>query len=259
MRGLLAVACACALAVGGADGAQARQIVYLHANFIPDILNSETNIQFGFDIGSSVPRQLPSPLTHLVVHMPPGLVFITSTLGIGFNCSATILELDGPPGCPAGATIGLGNAEAKMMVGEEAMAEQASITMVIGQPNTDHVEAILYADGESPVQAQLIFPAALYLETGPAGSRIEATIPPVQGLPDGPNVSLTRMNANFGPKGLTYYRHLHHRFVAYQPAGLIIPKRCPRHGFRFAASFKFEDRTTADSVAYVPCPGKAHA
>jgi hypothetical protein len=212
-RLLAAAACACALG-GATSSADSRQTVRLHAGFIPDILNSETNIQFGFDIASTVHGQLPSPLTHMVVHMPPGLVFITSTLGVGFNCAPSALALQGPQGCPAGAVIGLGGAEAKVMVGNEVMVEQAAITMLIGLPNPDHVEALLYANGDSPVVTELIFPAALYLETGPAGGRIEATIPPVEGLPQGPNVSLTRMAANFGPKGLTYYRHIHHRLPA---------------------------------------------
>lgn len=254
-RLLTVFTCACALLGAAAGDASARQTVRLHANFIPDILDSETNIQFGFNISSTTRGQLPSPLTHIVVHLPPGLIFITSTLGVGFNCAPTTLELAGPQGCPAGATIGRGEAEVKVQVGSETMAEDAAITMLIGLPNPDHIEALLYASGESPVAAYLIFPAALYLETGPQGSRIEAAIPPVEGLPEGPNVSLVRMDANFGPKGLTYYRHIHHRYIAYQPAGLVIPKRCPRSGFRFTASFRFEDGTGAGAEARVPCPG----
>jgi hypothetical protein len=243
-----------ALALAGAPSAPAAQIAHLYAAFDPNILGSETNVEFGFAIENTDRRRVPSPLTHIVVHLPPGLVFITSDLGVDGNCEPSRLQLLGLSGCPAEAEFGLGRAVAELEIEETIFSEEAHVAMLIGLPNPEHFEALLYAVAATPVSAELIFPAALYLETGPSGSWIEATIPPVLTAPGLGNISLTSFNANFGPRGLTYYRHIHHEIVTYKPAGLVVPKRCPRRGFRFSALFRFEDGSEAGAVAHVPCP-----
>jgi hypothetical protein len=53
---------------------------------------------------------------------------------------------------------------------------------------------------------------------------------------------------------LTYYERSHGKRVAYRPQGILLPKRCPRGGFRFHADFSFLDGTRSEAQTVVKCP-----
>jgi hypothetical protein len=53
---------------------------------------------------------------------------------------------------------------------------------------------------------------------------------------------------------LTYYERVHGRNIAYHPAGIGLPRSCPRGGFPFAATFRFLDGRHAGAQTRVPCP-----
>jgi hypothetical protein len=62
------------------------------------------------------------------------------------------------------------------------------------------------------------------------------------------------MTSTIGPRGLTYYRHVHGEIVPFRPRGLQVPKRCPRHGFAFRVDLTFLDGTHESTSSAVPCP-----
>jgi methanogenic corrinoid protein MtbC1 len=53
---------------------------------------------------------------------------------------------------------------------------------------------------------------------------------------------------------LTYYERRHGKTVAYRPKSVVLPKTCPRGGFRFSATFSFLDGTTAVAKRTIACP-----
>jgi len=56
-----------------------------------------------------------------------------------------------------------------------------------------------------------------------------------------------------GPLGLTYYEDIHGKRVGYKPRGILLPRRCPRGGFAFSASFAFLDGSHTAALTSVPC------
>ena len=77
--------CCCLPATAGA-----AQTVTLHTSFSPDRLGASTTIGFGFQIASTS-GGLPSPLTGLSLHLPPGIDYVTTTLGLSICQPASLL------------------------------------------------------------------------------------------------------------------------------------------------------------------------
>jgi hypothetical protein len=113
---------------------------------------------------------------------------------------------------------------------------------------------LFYAVGSTPIAAALVFPGEFLSDSGPFGGRLEITIPPTLSTPGAPSVAVTSLQSSIGPEHLTYYKRVHGKKVAYRPAGVEIPRRCPSGGFPFAADFSFQDGTTTRAKATVACP-----
>jgi hypothetical protein len=84
---------------------------------------------------------------------------------------------------------------------------------------------------------------------------LRISVPLVASLPEGPDVALVSVHVTLGG-ALTYYERVHGRLVRYRPRGIALPSRCPRAGFRFAASFAFLDGTHSSASTVVRCPGR---
>jgi hypothetical protein len=248
---LLAAPALCAASVPAC--AQAAQTVTLEASFNPDRLGARTTIEFGFQVHSTTPRRAPAPVSDVDLHLPAGLGLATSTLGLA-NCEPQALILGGVTGCPANARIGFGSAIVAVPAEGEPIEEEGSLTALIGPPNREHLEVLFYAEGHAPVSAQLVFPGHLLDDTTPFGGRLDTAIPLIPTWPGGPDVAVTRMTSTIGPRGLTYYRHVHGEFVPFHPRGVVVPKRCPEHGFPFRVDITFTDGTHQSAASAVPCP-----
>ena len=82
---------------------------------------------------------------------------------------------------------------------------------------------------------------------------IDLTVPLVPSLPEGEDVAVTSVRATLGGN-LSYVERSHGREISYRPKGISLPRRCPRGGFPFSATFTFLDGTGASASASVPCP-----
>lgn len=233
--------------------APAGQTITLHAAFNPNRLGVRTTIEFGFQVHSTNPRQAPSPVTEVDLHLPAGMGLVTSTLGLA-NCDPAALITGGVEGCPANARIGFGSALVAVPAEGEPVAEAGSLTALVGPPNSEHLEVLFYAEGHAPVFAQLVFPGQLLEDGPPFSGRLNTAIPLIPTWPGGPYVSVTRMSSTIGPRGLTYYRHVHGGIVPFHPRGIKVPKRCPRNGFQFRVDIAFLDGTHQSANSAVPCP-----
>lgn len=232
--------------------ATARQTVKLTASFSPNRLGASTTIHFGFRI-STTRGLAPSPLTGIDLRYPADLGLATSDLGLA-TCAPRTLEAYGPSGCPANSNMGHGGALTEIPVGPVVIAEPASITLLAGPAQEGRLNILVYALGEMPVYAQIIFSALLLPEPAPFGGRLHFDVPLVPSLPEAPDVAVVRLHTTLGSEGLTYYERVRGKTIAYRPNGVLLPSSCPRRGFPFVASLRFQDGTTAHATTTVPCP-----
>jgi hypothetical protein len=225
----------------------------LHASFTPDRLEASTTIAFGFHLQTAT-GLAPPPLTSVVLHMPAGMDYTHTTLGLS-TCQAATLQADGVKGCPPNSRLGSGGAFVEVPFGTGSGHELPEIQAVSGPPSSDgNMVVLFYANGQFPVSAQLVFSGEVLSDTGVFGSELATTVPLIPSVPNGPDVSIVNVNATIGPSGLTYYHHVHGRLKPFHPVGIGVPERCPRGGFPFGASFVFQDGSTASAATTVPCP-----
>lgn len=224
----------------------------LTATFSPERLGGATTINIGFQITTPAGRA-PSPVTDVELLLPSGLSIATSDLGLE-TCSPASLEQSGLAGCPPDSLMGRGSAAAEVPFGSAFVTEQAPITLFSGPLQNGHPQLLFFASGEYPVLANIIFGALVMPAQAPFGGLLNATLPLLPSVPEGPDVALVRLQTTIGAKGITYYERVKGKTIAFHPRGILLPKSCPRGGFPFTAHLTFQDATNASASTAVPCP-----
>lgn len=226
-------------------GAEAAQTTSIGVAFRPERLGAPTTIALSFDVrtpGGGVP----SPLTGVDLTYPPNLGLGTSGLGVA-SCQPAVLERDGPRGCPRDSLMGTGGALARFQIGPEIEQERASIALVAGPSQNGYLTLLVSATGVSPVAARIVMQAVL------VPGHLRLAVPLVPSLPGAPDVAVVSVHATLGGD-LAYTERVHGRTVTYRPRGVTLPRRCPRGGFRFRATFAFLDDSSSAASAVVRCP-----
>jgi hypothetical protein len=237
-----ALACACL-----PSAAFAEQTVVLHTSFSPNRLGASTTIGFGFDIAGPN-GAAPSPLRSVSLRLPPGINYLSTTLGLAICQPAALLER-GLSGCSPNSRLGFGSAFVEVPFGETSGHEIPDIQALMGPPHNGNIVVLFYADGREPVYAQLVFQGELIAGTQTLGGSLNTAIPLVPSVTAGPPVSIVNVRTTIGPAHLTYYEHV----------GVSVPQRCPHGGFVFSATFSFADGTTTVASSTVPCPPPRNA
>lgn len=251
MLGALCVLCVCPIAV------RAQQSVRLTAALTPERLGAGTTIHFGFTV-SFPPGQAPVAMRQIDLLYPANFGIATSGLGTS-TCRAQILETQGPPGCPPNSVIGYGTSTVEVPFGPELLYETARTTTFMAPVRDGRLGLLFYADGESPVAAELVFPGIVLPAPGPFGGDLNAVLPLVPTLPDAPDAALVKLTTTLGPSHITYFEFKRGETIPYHPSGILLPRTCPHGGFRFAARFAFADGSHADAEATVRCPASKPA
>lgn len=249
---LLALLCLLLALPGGAG---ASQSVSLFASFSPNQPRVSTTITFGFTV-TSPNGQVPSPLEGVDLHLPSGIGLSRNTLGTAV-CDPIYLYAHGPRGCPPNSQVGYGTALAEVPYGPLAVQEQASVYAYRGAAEGEHITILFFAEGWTPVFADLVFPGALLEDRAPFSGRIDTKVPLVPSLPGGPNVSVVNFQSTFGPKHLLYEREVNGELEHFRPRGVTVPPTCPIGGYPFAGDFNFEDNTHITAYTSVPCARNA--
>jgi len=224
--------------------AHATQTATIKASFSPERLGAHTTVSLGFRLAATA--GIPSPLTGIDFRYPADLGIATSGLGLA-SCDPAALQEHGSSACPANSIMGYGSAAAEVPLGPEIVPETASIVLVAGPSRNGYLNLLVAATGRSPVAARIVMPTLL------DNGHLHISVPLVPSLPEGPDVAVVRVNATIGGK-LTYYQRRHGKRVAYHPQGVVLPKHCPRGGFRFGGTFSFLDGTQAQAATVVKCP-----
>ena len=157
--------------------------------------------------------------------------------------------------------MGQGSALTEIQIGPEIERETAEVAIIRAPSQNGQFALLFYADGMTPVSAQVTFPGLLLPGPGPNDETIHIDVPLVPSLPEAPDVAVIRLHATIGPRGLTYYERIGGKLVSYHPKGVLLPDTCPRGGFPFTAILGFLDGTHASADTAVPCPkhrGAAH-
>lgn len=241
---------------GDSKGATAAPAIKLQVALLPDRPGASTTIAFSFTISTAAGQSTPPPLSSVELLYPRNLGIATSELGLD-TCTTTTLELQGPEGCPADSQIGHGSALVEISFGPQTVQEAGTITAYMSPPQDGHLGLTFYAEGSTPVVAELAFPGLVLPAPAQYGGKIVLQIPPIPGVSEGPDASVTHLQATIGPLGLTYYEHRHGHTIPYHPKGIILPRQCPRDGFPFAATFSFADHTNTTTRVTVPCHPRA--
>ena len=224
----------------------------LHASFSPDRLGASTTISFGFHV-ETAEGTAPPPMTKIDLRMPAGISYTTTTLGLSICQPQALLER-GIAGCSPNSRLGYGSALVEVPFGVGAGHEIPEVQAVAGPSPNGNLVVLFYANGLSPVSAQLAFSGEVLAASGVFGTQLAVNVPLVTSVPGGPDVSIVSVQTTIGPSHLTYYRHLHGRLVAFHPKGVSVPERCPRGGFPFAAEFAFQDGSSTSATTTVRCP-----
>ncbi len=232
--------------------ASAGAVVRLSAALRPEHLGRDTTIEFGFTV-TARNGQAPSPLTGIDLYYSANLGLATSGLGLE-TCTAAILELVGPEGCPSQSQMGYGTATVEVPFGPLLLHEAATTTIFMAPLHDGRLGLLFFAAGATPVSAEIVFPGLVLPAHGPFGGDLATTVPLVPTLPGAPNAALVKLATTIGPLGITYYECIRGQYRPYHPKGIVLPRTCPHGGFQFAAHLSFEDGSHAEAHTAVPCP-----
>jgi hypothetical protein len=150
--------------------------------------------------------------------------------------------------------MGAGTALVEVPFGPRVVYETTSITTFMAPIANGHLGLLFNAEGKTPISAQIVFSGLVLAAPAPFGGRLDTLLPPVPSVPAGPNAVVAHLRSTIGPQGLLYREHTHGRTIAYKPKGIVLPRKCPHGGFPFAAEFSFEDGSSSQAKATVPCP-----
>lgn len=247
LAALAALLCACGTAV-----AQEVRTATLSAAFDPLRLGQRTTLDFGFSF-SAPAGEVPPPLTQIELLYPSNLGIGLSGLGLA-TCRAPALEASGLTGCAPNSIMGHGVVLTGIVLGSTKISETAPITVLRAPDRQGRLSLLFFAEGTKPVSTTVIFSGLLLPAPIPFGGRVHIGVPLVPTLPGAPDVSVVNMHSTLGPKGVIYYERADGATLAYRPRGILLPPRCPRHGFPFAADFTFADGTSAKAQTVIRCP-----
>ncbi len=239
-----------------ADAAQTAEVATLNASFTPDRLGASTTIGFGFSVHTTT-GLAPPPLSSLDLRMPAGMDYVSTTLGLAI-CHPRAIIAHGGKGCPVNSRLGYGSAYVEVPFGSGAGHELPRIEAFMGPPVKEDMVVLFYVNGQIPVFAQLVFSGTVLPDSGPFGTQLEAKVPLVESVPEGPDVSIVRAQSTIGPRHVLYRRISKGRVHYFHPQGIAVPEHCPAGGFPFSASFTFQDGSHAEASTTVPCPKPRH-
>lgn len=174
LRNLAAAACVsvlcCALPAAASAQSEPEQAT-LHASFSPDRLGAGTTIGFSFTV-KTADGLAPPPLTGMDLHMPAGMNYTETTLGLA-ECSKKTLEALGASACPGNSRMGTGTAYVEVPFGKGAGHELPKITAFMGPTHNGNMVVLFYVDGVTPVYGQYIFTGEVLPASGLFGIPVE--------------------------------------------------------------------------------------
>jgi hypothetical protein len=237
--------------------ASADPVASLDASFVPYRLGKSTTVRFGFDV-TTRSGEMPPPLTIVNLALPKGLNQNASELGLDV-CRPEALERLGARGCPVNSKVGFGSTEVEVAFGGARIRQHTQLATFVGPPESAS-ELLFLNTSRSPIASRVVYTGRSREDAeGPFAGALETVVPLVPTVPEGNYLATTSFESTLGPLGLTYRRTIDGHSESFQPEGIVLPRRCPRGGFRFLVALEFSDGSTAGDHTTVPCPAKGSA
>jgi hypothetical protein len=206
-----------------------------------NILGAGAEVQTDATIAGTEYGGFPSPLVLLTIASPAG----TRVDADGFaTCTQTVLEADGPRGCPKQSRAGpVGEGLGIVSFGDEQVREKVSIQGFFAPGNT----LLFFVDGTTPTSLEIIEKAHWIGATPPFGPAAVVELPLIETVPGALDASVLSFKVTIGA---AYKRGK--KTISY----ITLPKRCPRAGLQIKAEFKFYSGESATATYKPPCPKK---
>jgi hypothetical protein len=212
----------------------------IRPSFSPDRLGAKAAFTFAVHF-SGGELGVPAPVRRAVVRFPPGLMLDIPKLR---SCTKARLQARGASGCPARSKIGTGHALADVHAGASVESEGAAVSAFVGPPQGLNPTIEILGQGYSPLDERVVITATAFPDSPPYGEKLVMSIPAIPSIPLEPNASTVSFSLTVG--GAAFRRH--------NPNTVVLPSHCPAGGFPFAAEFTYEDGSTSNATAAVPCP-----
>lgn len=246
------IVCLALLAVLGSlalvpAAASAAPVVTLKSAALPipgfpgtgNILGAGAEVEVQSTIAGTEYGGFPSPLVLLTIDSPAG----TRVDSSGFaTCSQSVLEADGPRGCPKGSIAGpVGEGLGIVSFGREQVKEEVSIQGFFAPGNT----LVFFVDGTSPTSLEIIEKTHWVSGKLPYGPEAVVELPLVETVPGALDASILSFKVTIG--------------AAYKRGGktvsyITLPKKCPRDGFSIKSEFTFHSGESTTVTYKPPCP-----
>ena len=131
-------------------------------------------------------------------------------------------------------------------------SQSRSNARAVGQPGTNESGA---AEAETAA-FELVLVAKEFHAPKPYGIGFSVEVPLIAALPGASNASVESVFLTFGSTHVAYYKTIHGKKKLFHVRGVVVPKTCPRGGFRLEATIDFADGATLAVTPTIPCPRK---
>ena len=204
-----------------------------------NILGAGAEVEMQVSITGTEYGGFPSPMTGLNIFAPAGVKITTR----GFaTCAPSVLEADGPPGCPKQSSAGPpGVGFGVVTFGDEQVPETVSIQSFfapVGGPT-------FYVKGNTPASFEVLEKSRWITASPPYGAELMVEVPLIETAPGGNDASVTGFKVRVGAA----YKQ-GKKTVSY----ITQPKKCPKHGFPVEIELKFLSGQMLTVPDTVPCP-----
>ena len=157
-----------------------------------NILGAGTDVEFQSTITGTEYGGFPSPLVLLTIDSPAG----TKVDSGGFaTCAQTVLETDGPQGCPKKSSAGpVGEGLGIVSFGNEQVREKVSIQGFFAPGNA----LLFFVDGTTPTSLEIIEKAHVVSGSPPFGPEAIVELPLVETVPGAFDASILSFKVTIG-------------------------------------------------------------
>jgi hypothetical protein len=253
-RMLLAPLALSAVLLGGgvvwAGETSSGETLLLHASFSPDRLGASTNLALTAKFVSSTGKP-PSPVTRFMLYAPAGLEIDVRGTG---TCTASVLDQQGPAGCPADSRAGFGGGVGVLELPGETIHEPYALDFFFAPRERGHLTLLVYASAIAPADVDFVLVAKQIPAPKPYGLAFSVEVPPISTIPGASNASIESAFVTVGGTHVAYYESVHGKRRLVHIRGLVEPKRCPRGGFPTEGKVDFADGSRLTINPRIPCP-----
>jgi hypothetical protein len=223
------------------SAAGAANVATLTASLSPDRLGAKGALTIAFDVAGGE-FGVPTPVQRTVLRFPAGMGIEIPQLR---SCSIEHLQQLGADGCPRQSRLGAGHALVLARPASETLSEDVVLSAFLGPPRRLQPTLDVLGEGLAPIAVRMVVAGTVAPAHAPYGEQVAMSIPPIPTVPLAPDASLADLSLTIGAARSS--RTSSH-------ASVVVPGRCPRGGFPFAAEFTYADGSSGRAATTVPCP-----